>query len=155
MHPVLRIRRPHHGVDYAAPTGTPVYSIGAGVVVKKAYQAGGGGNYVSVKHNSTYTSTYMHLSGFAKGLAIGQKVSQGELLGYVGSSGLSTGPHLDFRVYKNGSPIDPLKMESPPSTPLKPEYKDSFELVKLEIIRQLQTEPLIASADTTKTENVF
>ncbi len=155
MHPVLRIRRPHHGVDYAAPTCTPVYSIGAGVVVKKAYQAGGGGNYVSVKHNSTYTSTYMHLSGFAKGLAIGQKVSQGELLGYVGSSGLSTGPHLDFRVYKNGSPIDPLRMESPPSTPLKPEYKDSFELVKLEIIRQLQTEPLIASADTTKTENVF
>lgn len=153
MHPVLRIRRPHHGVDYAAPSGTPVYSIGAGTVVKKAYQAGGGGNYVSVKHNSTYTSTYMHLNGFAKGLAVGQKVSQGELLGYVGSTGLSTGPHLDFRVYKNGSPIDPLKMESPPSTPLKPEYKDSFELVKLEIMQQLR--PLIASTDTTLTKDVF
>lgn len=153
MHPVLRIRRPHHGVDYAAPSGTPVYSIGAGTVVKKAYQAGGGGNYVSVKHNSTYTSTYMHLSGFAKSLAVGQKVSQGELLGYVGSSGLSTGPHLDFRVYKNGSPIDPLRMESPPSTPLKPEFKDSFELVKLEIMQQLQ--PLMASTDTTHTKDVF
>ena len=153
MHPVLRIRRPHYGVDYAAPTGTPVYSIGAGTVIKKAYQAGGGGNYISVKHNGTYTSTYMHLNGYAKGLAVGQKVSQGDLLGYVGSTGLSTGPHLDFRVYKNGSPIDPLKMESPPSTPLKAEYKDSFELVKLDVIHQLQ--PLMAKADTIQTQNVF
>ncbi|MDD4361373.1 MAG: peptidoglycan DD-metalloendopeptidase family protein [Bacteroidales bacterium] len=153
MHPVLRIRRPHHGVDYAAPAGTPVYSIGAGTVIKKAYQSGGGGNYVSVKHNSSYTSSYMHLRGFAKGLTVGQKVSQGDLLGYVGSTGLSTGPHLDFRVYRNGSPIDPLKMESPPSTPLKPEYKDSFELVKLEIMQQLQ--PLLANSDTTHTQDVF
>ncbi len=135
MHPVLRIRRPHHGVDYAAPSGTPVMSIGAGVVVKKGYQKNGGGNYVTIKHNGTYTTTYMHLKGFAKGLAVGQKVSQGEVIGYVGSTGLSTGPHLDFRVYMNGQAIDPLKMESPPSVPLKACYRDSFMLVKDSLVQ--------------------
>lgn len=135
MHPVLRIRRPHHGVDYAAPTGTPVMSIGAGVVTKKAYQKNGGGNYVTIKHNGTYTTTYMHLHGFAKGLAVGKKVSQGEVIGYVGSTGLSTGPHLDFRVYMNGQAIDPLKMESPPSVPLKECHRDSFMLIKDSLIQ--------------------
>lgn len=135
MHPVLRIRRPHHGVDYAAPTGTPVMSIGAGVVTKKAYQKNGGGNYVTIKHNGTYTTTYMHLHGFAKGLEVGKKVSQGEVIGYVGSTGLSTGPHLDFRVYMNGQPIDPLKMESPPSVPLKECHRDSFMLIKDSLIQ--------------------
>lgn len=153
MHPVLRIRRPHHGVDYAAPTGTPVYSIGAGTVIKKAFQAGGGGNYVTVKHNSVYTSSYMHLNAFAKGLRVGQKLAQGELVGYVGSTGLATGPHLDFRVYKNGSPIDPLKMESPPSTPLRPEYQDSFEVIKTEVMSKLL--PLMADADSTQTKDVL
>lgn len=149
MHPILRIRRPHYGVDYAAPTGTPVVSIGSGTVVAKAYQKNGGGNYVSIKHNGTYTTTYMHLSGYAANLRIGQKVSQGEVIGYVGSTGLSSGPHLDFRVYKNGSPIDPLKMESPPSTPLKPELRDSFELVKKRLIEQLfSTDSLSCSSDS-------
>ena len=135
MHPILRIRRPHHGVDYAAPTGTPVMSIGAGVVTKKAYQKNGGGNYVTIKHNGTYTTTYMHLHGFAKGLEVGKKVSQGEVIGYVGSTGLSSGPHLDFRVYMNGQAIDPLKMESPPSVPLKECHRDSFMLIKDSLIQ--------------------
>lgn len=135
MHPILRIRRPHHGVDYAAPTGTPVMSIGAGVVTNKAYQKNGGGNYVTIKHNGTYTTTYMHLHGFAKGLEVGKKVSQGEVIGYVGSTGLSSGPHLDFRVYMNGQAIDPLKMESPPSVPLKECHRDSFMLIKDSLIQ--------------------
>ena len=135
MHPILRNRRPHHGVDYAAPTGTPVMSIGAGVVTKKAYQKNGGGNYVTIKHNGTYTTTYMHLHGFAKGLEVGKKVSQGEVIGYVGSTGLSSGPHLDFRVYMNGQAIDPLKMESPPSVPLKECHRDSFMLIKDSLIQ--------------------
>ncbi|MBR0333972.1 MAG: peptidoglycan DD-metalloendopeptidase family protein [Bacteroidales bacterium] len=135
MHPILRIRRPHHGVDYAAPTGTPVMSIGAGVVTKKAYQKNGGGNYVTIKHNGTYTTTYMHLHGFAKGLEVGKKVSQGEVIGYVGSTGLSSGPHLDFRVYMNGQAIDPLKIESPPSVPLKECHRDSFMLIKDSLIQ--------------------
>lgn len=117
-HPVLKIRRPHHGVDYAAPKGTPVYTVGDGVVIGKGYQKRGGGNYVKVKHNGTYTTTYMHLSGFAKGLKTGKHIKQGELIGYVGSTGLSTGPHLDFRFYRNGKAINPLKVESPPSKPV-------------------------------------
>ncbi|HPR33970.1 MAG TPA: M23 family metallopeptidase, partial [Prolixibacteraceae bacterium] len=92
MHPVLKIRRPHHGVDYAAPEGTPVYSIGEGVVVKKAHQIGGGGNYLTIKHNSVYSSQYMHLKAYAKGMAPGVRVSQGQLIGYVGKTGLTSGP---------------------------------------------------------------
>ncbi|MCU0370268.1 MAG: peptidoglycan DD-metalloendopeptidase family protein [Bacteroidales bacterium] len=102
MHPILKIRRPHHGVDYAADYGTPVQTIGDGTVIEKGWNKGGGGNYIKIKHNSAYTTVYMHLAGFAKGLQTGSRVQQGEIIGYVGSTGLSTGPHLDFRVYKNG-----------------------------------------------------
>jgi murein DD-endopeptidase MepM/ murein hydrolase activator NlpD len=136
MHPILKIRRPHYGVDYAAPSGTPVYAIGDGRVLMAGYQ-GGSGRIVKVRHNGVYTSTYMHLSGFGKGIQTGKYVMQGELLGYVGSSGLSTGPHLDFRVSQNGSPIDPLKMESPPVDPVRPELKDAFNSVKLTAIQLL------------------
>jgi murein DD-endopeptidase MepM/ murein hydrolase activator NlpD len=129
FHPILKIRRPHHGVDYAAPIGTPVYSIGDGRVLSASYE-GGEGRMVKVRHNSVYNSTYMHLSRFAPGIQAGKYVMQGELVGYVGSSGLSTGPHLDFRVYKNGSAIDPLKMESPPVDPVKPENLQAFHEVK-------------------------
>ena len=126
LHPVLKIRRPHYGVDYAAPRGTPVVSIGDGTVVQKAYQGRGAGNYLKIKHNSTYTTMYLHLSGYAKGIRQGSRVSQGEVIGYVGSTGLSTGPHLDFRVFKNGTPVDPLKMESPPADPVRNELMPSF-----------------------------
>ncbi|MFT3737525.1 MAG: peptidoglycan DD-metalloendopeptidase family protein [Breznakibacter sp.] len=121
LHPILKIRRPHHGVDYAAPSGTPVHSIGDGRVVQKGWDGKGGGNFVKITHNSVYTTVYMHLSGFASGLSAGQSVKQGQLIGYVGSTGLASGPHLDFRVFQNGKPIDPLKMESPPVEPVKPE----------------------------------
>lgn len=138
-HPVLKKRRAHHGVDYAAPVGTPVKSIGDGVVVAKAFQRGGGGNYVKIKHNSTYTTTYMHLNGFAKGLQVGSHVRQGEVIGYVGSTGLSTGPHLDFRVHKNGQPIDPLKMESPPALPIREECREKYDSVKTRVVSALAT----------------
>ena len=128
-HPVLKVYRPHHGVDYAAPAGTPVCSIGDGVVIKKAYQAGGAGYYLKIKHNATYTTSYMHLKGYAKGIAEGVRVKQGQVIGYVGSTGVSTGPHLDFRVFKNGTPIDPLKMESPPADPIKKEDMEQFTRV--------------------------
>ncbi len=139
FHPVLKRYRSHHGVDYAAPVGTPVKSIGDGVVIAKGYQKNGGGNYIKVKHNATYTTTYMHLSKFAAGMAQGTRVQQGQVIGYVGSTGLSTGPHLDFRVYKNGTPIDPLKMEAPPATPVKPELVDSFFVVKQEILSEIDS----------------
>ena len=129
MHPVLKIRRPHHGVDYAAPSGTPVHTVGDGVVVKKGYQKRGGGNYVKVKHNGTYSTTYMHLKGFAKGIKVGKHVNQGDLLGYVGQTGLATGPHLDFRFYRNGKAINPLTVESPPSKPIDTAYQLQFDSV--------------------------
>ena len=139
FHPVLKRYRAHHGVDYAAPVGTPVKSIGDGTVVAKAYQAGGGGNYLKVKHNSVYTTSYMHLSRFAKGIAVGSHVQQGEVIGYVGSTGLSTGPHLDFRVYKNGQAINPLQMEAPPSLPVRAELLDSFNIVKTQVLAELDS----------------
>lgn len=127
FHPVLKYYRPHHGVDYAAPSGTPVHSIGDGVVITKAYQRGGGGNYLKIKHNETYTTCYMHLKGYAKGISQGSRVKQGQLIGYVGSTGIATGPHLDFRVYKNGTPIDPLKMQSPPANPISAANSAQFK----------------------------
>lgn len=138
FHPILKRYRAHHGVDYAAPVGTPVKSIGAGTVIAKGYQSGGG-NFLKVKHNSVYTTTYMHLSKFAKGIQVGSHVQQGEVIAYVGSTGLSTGPHLDFRVHKNGQPINPLNMEAPPSLPVKPEYRDSFNVVKEQVFAELDS----------------
>ena len=136
-HPVLKRYRSHHGVDYAAPTGTPVYAIGSGKVIDKGFQANGGGNYVKIRHNSTYTTTYMHLSRFAKGLKVGDMVAQKEVIGYVGSTGLSTGPHLDFRVYENGKPINPLTIKSQPKKPVSQENKAEFQVVCDSLIRQL------------------
>jgi murein DD-endopeptidase MepM/ murein hydrolase activator NlpD len=130
MHPILKIRRPHLGVDYAADYGTPVQTIGDGTVIEKGWNKGGGGNYIKVKHNGAYTTLYMHLAGFAKGISTGSRVKQGDVIGYVGSTGLSTGPHLDFRVFLNGSAIDPLKMESPPSEPVASQYMEQFSLLK-------------------------
>lgn len=125
-HPVLKIYRPHHGVDYAAPIGTPVFTIGAGTVSDAGFQRSGAGRYLKIRHNSTYTTVYMHLHGYAKGIKAGTRVNQGDLIGYVGRTGLATGPHLDFRVYKNGHPIDPLKMESPPAKPIPPALMNDY-----------------------------
>lgn len=128
-HPITRKVRPHTGIDYAAPVGTEVMSIGDGVVVYKGYKRAEG-NMVKIKHNSVYTSAYLHLSRYGKGLNVGDRVRQGQVIGYVGSTGYSTGPHLDFRIWKNGTPINPLKMESPPAEPLAeadmPAFKESM-----------------------------
>jgi murein DD-endopeptidase MepM/ murein hydrolase activator NlpD len=148
MHPVLKIRRPHHGVDYAAPTGTPVVSIGDGVVTRKGYQANGGGNFLYIKHNSVYTTSYMHLKGFAKGIAPGIHVKQGQLIGYVGSTGLATGPHLDFRVFKNGSPIDPLKVKSDPGKPVNKENMPQFTGIKDSLMTKLHNINIKEFAET-------
>ena len=141
-HPVLKIVRPHHGVDYAAPVGTPVRTIGDGIVTKRGYQAGGAGNYVKIKHNSSYETTYMHLSKFGTGIKEGTRVSQGQIIGYVGSTGSSTGPHLDFRVHFQGKPINPLKMESPKAEPISEHLRDSFNIVKQQIINELNNSVL-------------
>ena len=119
-HPITKKVQPHLAVDYAAPKGTPVMAIGDGTVISAGY-SGAAGNMVKIRHNSVYTSAYLHLSGYAKGIRAGERVSQGQVIGYVGSTGRSTGPHLDFRVWKNGSPINPLTMESPSVEPIRSE----------------------------------
>ena len=129
-HPVYKVVRPHTGVDYAAPAGTPVVAIGDGVVIEKGYK-GGGGNSVKIRHNSTYTTAYLHLSKYGKDIAVGKRVNQGQVIGYVGSTGASTGPHLDFRVWKGGTPIDPLKMVSPPVEPIPANLRPTFDSVVL------------------------
>ena len=146
-HPVLKRYRAHHGVDYAAPTGTPVYAIGSGKVIAKGFQANGGGNYVKIRHNSTYTTTYMHLSRFAKGLNVGDMVAQKEVIGYVGSTGLSTGPHLDFRVYENGKPINPLTIKSQPKKPVSEENREAFRVVRDSLMQRLQGIEAVVSAE--------
>lgn len=128
-HPITRKVQPHTGVDYAAPAGTPVVSIGDGTVIAVGYK-GAGGNTVKIRHNSVYTTAYMHLKGYAKGVKTGARVRQGQTIGYVGSTGRSTGPHLDFRVWKNGSPINPLKMQSPPAEPVRADLRTQFEAQK-------------------------
>jgi murein DD-endopeptidase MepM/ murein hydrolase activator NlpD len=131
MHPVLRIVRPHFGVDYAAPRGTAVEALGDGKVTEVG-RKGGYGRFISIRHNPVYSTSYAHLSGYAKNLKAGIHVNQGEVIGFVGSSGLATGPHLDFRVYKNGMPVDPLHLESPRSEPIP---VSALEKYKLQVAR--------------------
>lgn len=128
-HPVTRKVQPHTGIDYAAPTGTPVVSIGDGEVIECRYK-GAGGNTVRIKHNSVYTSAYLHLSKFGKGISVGKRVKQGQVIGYVGSTGRSTGPHLDFRIWKNGTPVNPLTMKMPPALPIPKDKMKEFEGAK-------------------------
>lgn len=129
LHPILRIRRPHYGVDYAAPVGTPVHAIGDGRVTQTAYE-NGSGRIVRITHNSVYSTAYLHLSRFGTGIKPGVYVKQGDIIGFVGSSGLSTGPHLDFRFYRNGSPVDPLTVDAPPVEPVLEPNKERFEKSK-------------------------
>ena len=137
FHPVLKRYRAHHGVDYAAPAGTPVYAVGSGKVIAKAYQRNGGGNYIKIRHNRTYVTTYMHLSRFAKGIRVGSEVKQKQVIGYVGSTGLSTGPHLDFRVHENGKPINPLTIKSQPKKPISAQNKAAFATLCDSLVRRL------------------
>lgn len=130
FHPVLKTRTPHYGVDYAAPLGTPVISVGDGTVIL-SQNSGPSGNMVKIKHNSTYTTAYLHLNGFANGIKIGAQVKQGQVIGYVGRTGRVTGVHLDYRVYVNGQPVNPLKVELPPTKAItKTEKNDFLKLVE-------------------------
>jgi murein DD-endopeptidase MepM/ murein hydrolase activator NlpD len=138
MHPILRIVRPHFGVDYSAPRGTPIVSLGDGRVLEAGWK-GGYGRYISIRHNSVYTTSYAHLSGYAKGIRAGTNVRQGEVIGFVGSSGLATGAHLDFRVYSNGAPVDPLKIESPPTNPVPQASMEKYRQMVSKLKAQLDS----------------
>lgn len=125
-HPVLRIVRPHYGVDYAAPSGTPVVTVGDGTVIARGWDPKGGGNYVKIRHNPSFTTCYMHLQAISSKVRIGGRIRQSDLIGWVGATGLATGPHLDFRFFRDGRPVNPLTVQPPPAPPLPeailPEY---------------------------------
>jgi murein DD-endopeptidase MepM/ murein hydrolase activator NlpD len=131
FHPVLKYFRPHYGVDYGAPTGTPVMSTADGVVLEARYSAGEG-NFVRIRHTSRIETSYLHLSRFAKGLKKGTRVNQGDVIGYVGMTGLATGPHLDYRVSDDGKWLDPLKLKSITPDPLR---GDSLRRFRLSVAR--------------------
>ena len=125
-HPVTGQVKPHTAVDYAAPTGTPVVALGDGTVLSAGW-AGGGGNTVKIRHNSVYTTSYMHLSKYGPGIKAGVHVKQGQVIGYVGMTGTATGPHLDFRVYMNGEAVNPLTLDSPSAEPIKEEFRAALD----------------------------
>lgn len=139
LHPVLKIRRPHYGVDYAAPSGTPVHAVADGIITFKGW-GGGGGNMLKIKHAQNLTSGYLHLRGYAKGIVQGKRVSQGDVIGYVGSTGTSTGPHLDFRLWKGSTPIDPLKAPNLPVEPIYAQNRDAFDVVRERVLAELRGE---------------
>jgi murein DD-endopeptidase MepM/ murein hydrolase activator NlpD len=155
FHPILKVWRPHHGLDYSAPTGTPVSSIGDGIVTYKGWR-GGYGNLVEIKHKNNFKTRYGHLSKYAKGLYKGQRVKAGDLIGYVGSTGLSTGPHLHFELHKNGVPINPLTVKIPRAPSVKEEYMKQFEQVRdslLQYIEQPQETDEETASDTVPVES--
>jgi murein DD-endopeptidase MepM/ murein hydrolase activator NlpD len=140
FHPVLRRRMPHYGVDYGAPTGTPVHVTSDGTVTF-AGRKGGGGNMVTVRHTNGYETNYLHLSRYGQGVKRGTRVSQGQVIGYVGSTGLSTAPHLDYRVTLNGKWINPLAISSPPVKPLSEERLQRFLSHALAVLSLIIDEP--------------
>jgi murein DD-endopeptidase MepM/ murein hydrolase activator NlpD len=123
FHPVQKRFKAHLGTDYAAPAGTPILATGNGVVIASSYSKFNG-NYVKIKHNGTYTTQYLHMS--KRAVKVGQYVKQGQVIGYVGSTGLATGPHVCYRFWKNGKQVNHRNEELPPSEPIKPEYRDKF-----------------------------
>jgi len=136
FHPVLKRYKSHLGTDYAAPTGTPIRSVGNGVVLEAQYK-GGNGNYVKVRHNGTYTTQYLHMSKIAKGVYPGASVGQGQTIGFVGSTGLATGPHVCFRFWKNGRQVNSLKVDLPPSEPIDPSALTEFIVVRDKMVERL------------------
>lgn len=135
-HPVQKRYKPHLGTDYAAKTGTEIRTVGDGTVVEARYTSANG-NYVKIKHNGTYTTQYLHMSKIGKGIKPGARVSQGQVIGYVGSTGLATGPHLCFRFWKNGKQEDWLKEEIPPSEPISSANLVAFNSKKNEVLQAL------------------
>lgn len=132
-HPITRRRRQHNGIDYAAPSGTAVLCVADGVVTAKGWDGGGGGNRLWVRHSQGLESAYLHLRGYAKGIAVGSRVRQGQVIAYVGSTGMSTGPHLDFRIRQKGKYIDPAKTPSTPTDPIKEGNRKAFNQMKADV----------------------
>ncbi len=138
FHPVQRRYTPHLGTDYAAPTGTPIVATADGTVTEATY-SGGNGRYVKIRHNDTYATAYLHMSRFANGIRPGTRVEQGQLIGYVGSTGLATGPHVCYRFWMNGRQVDPLQLDMPPAAPIAEEHRAGFFLQRDSLLQQLRS----------------
>lgn len=146
FHPVLKTHRPHLGVDYGAPIGTPIRAVGDGTI-SVAERRGGAGNMLSLRHNSVYMTHYKHLSRFGAGIRRGTRVRQGDIIGYVGNTGLSTGPHLHFEMWENGRYVDPLNVKFPSASPLPPERLAEFREIAAKFLNSLPAWPEIGDAD--------
>ena len=140
----------HLGTDYAAPHGTPIMATATGEVIAAGY-TGGNGNYVKIKHNATYTTQYLHMSKFASGMRKGKRVKQGDVIGYVGSTGLATGPHVCYRFWKNGTQVDPLREKLPQAEPVKAEYMAEYQ----EMMKDLKVKLDDMSIDRPKKKDVL
>ena len=136
LHPIKKVYRPHPAIDYAAPIGTPVKTIGDGTIITKGYGRGNG-NYLKIRHSNGYISMYLHLHGFARKIKKGRHVTQGEVIAYVGSTGLSTGPHLDFRMTRYGKPINPLKLKAPAAKSISKEHLADFKSKAVPLLAKL------------------
>jgi murein DD-endopeptidase MepM/ murein hydrolase activator NlpD len=145
-HPILKVTRPHHGIDYAAPHGTPIWAVADGEVIYRGW-AGGFGNLVKVRHRNGYISYYAHLSRFARGLAVGRGVQQKQVIGYVGQTGLATGPHVCFRVAKDGRFVDPARIHLPSGEPVPAERLRLFEHARDLLFAGLEGAPLLGVED--------
>jgi murein DD-endopeptidase MepM/ murein hydrolase activator NlpD len=145
FHPVLKRVKPHLGTDYAAPQGTPIRTTADGVIDKAGYTSGNG-NYVKVRHNSVYSTQYLHMSKIKSGIRAGVAIKQGDIIGYVGSTGLATGPHVCYRFWKNGKQVDPLKEELPEAQAIEaewlPDYKSEIDTLRPILKEMLQQELL-------------
>lgn len=128
-HPIQGYTRMHHGLDFAAPTGTPIMAAGSGVV-EQAGRNGSYGHYIRIRHPNNYHTAYAHLSRYAGGITKGQRVKQGQTIGYVGSTGLSTGPHLHYEVHHRGKNVNPASVKTPPGRTLEGDELKRFQLVK-------------------------
>ena len=131
-HPILGYTKKHSGTDFAAKSGTPVMASGTGIITRAKW-CGGGGNCIKIKHNSTYSTVYAHLKNFAKGISSGKKVKQGQVIGYVGSTGMSTGPHLHYEVHINGKAVNSQKLNLPSGKTLKNNQRKLFEVQRIKI----------------------
>jgi murein DD-endopeptidase MepM/ murein hydrolase activator NlpD len=140
FHPVQKIFKAHLGTDFAAPTGTPIRSVGDGIVEEAQYKSNNG-NYVKIRHNGTFTTQYLHMSRIESGVRAGTRVRQGQKIGYVGSTGLATGPHLCYRFWRNGVQVDALRVELPPSEPIKTDYAQAYEQAKVQVKLMLDAIP--------------
>lgn len=150
LHPIFKEYRSHPGVDYAAPRGTPIKTVGDGIITTVGFQKGLG-NYITIRHPNGYTTNYNHMSKFASGMKKNKRVFQGEVIGYVGKTGYATGPHLDFRMAKNGKLIDPLKYKSPSANPIKTEEMEQFLARISELSKKILMAEEIGSLDKNAT----